>query len=171
MFGFFGRKRGFEFISEGNRKVSKAAFIPTRADNKSAGYDFYAPYAVELAPLTSQIIWTNVKAYMKAREVLKIYMRSSVGISGIWLMNQVGVIDSSYYNNPKNEGNIGICLYNSTNEPMRVEAGERIAQGIFEKYLIADRDKPLKDSRSGGYGSSNKKVDMNTLPLLKGEEL
>lgn len=63
----------------------------------------------------------------------------------------------SYYSNKDNDGNIGICLKNTTDEDIIIEAGERIAQGIFEKYLVADEDIVLKDNRDGGIGSSNNK--------------
>jgi dUTP pyrophosphatase len=35
-----------------------------------------------------------------------------------------------------------------------IQAGERFAQGIFQKYLKTDDDIPSGKARSGGYGST-----------------
>ena len=76
---------------------------------------------------------------MQPDEVLEIYIRSSLGIKkGLMIPNNVGIIDSSYYNNPDNDGNIGIALVNTSGKEVTINAGERVAQGIFKKYLVAD---------------------------------
>lgn len=84
-----------------------------------------------------------------------IYIRSSVGIKkGLVLSNGTGVIDADYYSNPDNDGNIGISLLNTMNEDIVIEAGEKIAQGIFVGYLVADDDQATAE-RVGGFGSTN----------------
>ena len=65
----------------------------------------------------------------------------------------MGIIDSDYYNNPDNEGEIKLILYNLGDEDVIVEKGERIAQGLFTKYLVADGDN-IKTKRLGGFGST-----------------
>lgn len=131
--------------------------LPTRNDRRSAGYDLYLPMNVMLLPAQKTLIWLDVKAYMQEDEVLEIYPRSSIGIKqGIMLSNTVGIIDSSYYENPDNDGNIGLSLLNTSGRGVEFKAGERIAQGIFKKYLVADDDTPLNESREGGIGSSGK---------------
>lgn len=150
------RKRGFEYVNSKFMKGCINAYIPTRADNRSAGYDFYSPIDVVIKPNEQVLIWTNIKAYMKRNEVLELYVRSSVGIKkGLVLANTVGIIDSSYYGNEDNDGNIGICLKNTTDKDVTIEVGERIAQGVFQKYLVSDVDICLKKTRTGGIGSSN----------------
>src|SRR5690554_922658 len=130
--------------------------FPVRADPLSAGYDFYTPVDVTILPGQSQVVWTNVKAYMQPGEVLLIFVRSSVGIKhNVTLANGTGVIDASYYGNESNDGNIGICLRNNSGQAKEYKAGERIAQGIFLPFLVADEDNTLKEERTGGFGSSN----------------
>lgn len=150
--------RGFEPVIKTMMKEVAMAYKPVRADGESAGYDFSSPIKVIIPAKGQTLIWTNVKAYMLDDEVLKLFVRSSIGIKkGLVLANIVGIIDSSYYSNKDNDGNIGICLRNTTDEDIIIKAGERIAQGIFEKYLVADEDITLKDNRDGGIGSSNDK--------------
>lgn len=131
--------------------------LPTRADARSAGYDFYSPIDIQLLPARKVILWSNVKAYMQEDEVLEIHIRSSLGIKqGIILSNVTGIIDSSYYGNEGNDGNIGIALLNTSGKAVDIKRGDRVAQGIFKKYLVADNDTTLNSERSGGIGSSGK---------------
>ena len=152
--------RGFEFISNNFIKydeiMSRENMLPTRSTKYSAGYDFYCPIEVELNPHEKQVIWTNVKAYMQENEVLMIYIRSSIGIKrGLILANGTGIIDKDYYSNPDNDGNIGICLYNNSDKTVKIDVGERIAQGIFIPFLSADNGNTTEE-RLGGIGSTNK---------------
>lgn len=131
--------------------------LPTRADKRSAGYDFYCPIDVEILPAHKQLIFTDVKAYMQDDEVLELYIRSSLAIKkGLMLTNNVGIVDASYYNNEGNDGNIGIALVNTSGTSVKLKAGERIAQGMFKKYLIADEDNTQHEERIGGIGSSDR---------------
>ena len=86
-----------------------------------------------------------------------LYVRSSLGIKhGIVLSNGTGVIDSSFYNNPSNNGNIGIALHNTSDKVVVIKQGDRIIQGVFIKYLVADNDNVIHENRIGGIGSSNR---------------
>ena len=60
-----------------------------------------------------------------------------------------------YYNNLDNEGELGFLFYNLSNEPVVLEKGDKIGQGIFQKYLITDNDN-AEGERVGGWGSSGK---------------
>ena len=151
------RTRGFEAVVEEMRKGTMDYILPTRGTSKSAGYDLASPIDVVIEPHSSALIWTNIKAYMAEYEVLKLYVRSSVGIKkGLMLKNVTGIVDSDYYSNTGNDGNIGLALYNTTDEAVVIEKGERLVQGIFMKYLTVDNDTFLKNERTGGIGSSGK---------------
>ena len=148
--------RGFEYVSVSNRK-GVFAKLPQQGTVGSAGYDFYLPENVLLQPgESSKVIFTNVKSYMNKDEVLKLYIRSSIGIKhGIVLKNGTGIIDATYYNNKENEGNIGIVLINTSNKSVLLEEGTRIMQGVFQKYLLSDNCNSKK-AREGGFGSTDK---------------
>lgn len=131
--------------------------LPKRKTAKSAGYDFVLPCDVRLNPRSvSAIIPTNVKAFMPDDEVLMLYIRSSIGIKHhVTLANGTGIIDADYFSNPDNDGNIGICLQNNSNEIVSFKKGERIMQGIFVKYAVCDSD-DTNEVRKGGFGSTGK---------------
>jgi dUTP pyrophosphatase len=151
------KTRGFEEVAEKHKKYDSETTLPVRADKGSAGSDFFIKEQVVLEPGESKLIFTDVKAYMQEDEVLLIYIRSSLGVKfGINLKNGTGVIDSSYYSNPTNDGNIGIPLVNMSRKKVVIEAGERVAQGVFTKYLVTDNDEVLHEERTAGFGSSNR---------------
>jgi len=69
--------------------------------------------------------------------------------------NNLLLHNCDYYSNPDNDGNIGVCLRNESNEERIIEKGESIAQGVFLKYLLAD-DIVSDQERKGGIGSTDK---------------
>lgn len=130
--------------------------LPTRKTADSAGYDFYLPCDVVIKPYGfSKIIQTGVKAKMNRGDVLKLYIRSSIGLMRhVTLANNVGIIDADYYNCADNEGNIGLVLQNNSHKWQRFKKGERIMQGIFSEYKRVANDNTTGE-RKGGIGSTN----------------
>ena len=128
--------------------------LPKRQTLKSAGYDFYLPYDIFLNPGEMKVVATGIKVSLEDDEVLEIYIRSSMAIKkGLFLANQVGIIDADYYNNPNNEGHIMIAIRNTSALSVTLKTGERIAQGVFKKYLLTDDD-DVTSVRCGGIGST-----------------
>ena len=149
------KMRGFEKV----RKYAAVDFpMPERKTELSAGYDFCLPVDVTLVPGKLQLVPTGVKAYMQPGEYLGMHIRSSIAVKRrIMLVNNVGIIDADYYNNIDNEGHIMLALLNMGDKAVFLEKGERIAQGIFYNYLVADDDdKVVKEVRGGGFGSTDK---------------
>ena len=129
--------------------------LPKRKTAKSAGYDFEAAADMTIQPLSLAFVPTGLKAFMGNDEVLHIYARSSLFQNkGLILTNGVGVIDSDYFDNPTNEGHILISLYNLSNQVVSIQKGERIAQGVFAKYLLSSTDGFTSTKRMGGFGST-----------------
>ena len=155
--------RKFEKISEKEyEKVLKEKCsyddikLPVRATAHSAGYDFISPFDFELAPGETIKVPSGIKVCMNEDEFLALLVRSSMGFKyNIRLCNQVGIVDSDYYNNPDNEGHMFIALKNEGEKVFTVNKGDKYAQGIFQKYLITDDDE-AHGERLGGFGSTNK---------------
>ena len=152
--------RGFEKVSiqeygrHRPREEHERIMLPKRATRSAAGYDFYLPHDVRLAPGEGTVIAMGIKAYMKEDEVLFLIIRSSLGFRGLRLKNQVGIIDADYYDNPKNEGHILVAIENNSKETIELKAGERIVQGIFLKFGISEKEEEPPWERSGGIGST-----------------
>ena len=145
------RNRGFEIVSDFKDKHIN---LPTRKTSKSAGYDIEAAEDKIIKAGQMAVIATGLKAYMQDDEYLGIHIRSSLAFKkNLNLVNSQGVIDADYYNNEDNEGHIMIAFYNPTEEAVTLQKGERVAQGIFCKYLTTADDDAI-GIRKGGMGST-----------------
>ena len=145
--------RKFEVVS---RCKDMNVKLPKRKTKKSAGYDFFAIEDFTLYPNKLCIVPTGVKAYMEDDEVLYLHIRSSVAFKrGVRMLNSIGVIDADFVDNPDNEGEISLGLLSHNDDIVHIQKGERIAQGVFHKFLITDDDN-AEGKRVGGIGSTDK---------------
>ena len=170
--------RGFEKIKGCKMDVK----MPERATKGSAGYDFYSAedkiipslpkllfksffqafaedepieYLKSIKSIIKPVlIQTKVKAYMQDGEVLMLYNRSSNPIKlGLVLANSVGVCDKDYYGNSDNDGNIMFQFWNILPFDIKIKRYDRLGQGVFQQFLIADDDN-ADGERNGGFGST-----------------
>lgn len=147
------RTRGFEVVIDEKRKTTGEVTLPTRGSSTAMAYDFYAPETYSVMPNAILKVWTDVKAYMQENECLIINVRSSMG-GKFMLANTSGWIDADYYSNENNDGNIGIFLKNISDKVQTINKGDRIAQGAFFNFLVADNGN-TNNVRKGGFGSTN----------------
>lgn len=149
------KSRGFEIIEEYREK---GIHLPERKTLVSAGYDIESAISIDLLPNKVTVVPTGIKAYMQEDEYLGIHIRSGFSIKKqISLINSQGVIDADYYNNEDNEGHIMIAFYNHNDEVVHIDKGERIAQGVFYRYLTVDDDRSSGIIRKGGIGSTGER--------------
>lgn len=140
------------------KAIYDAIKLPKRATTGSAGYDFFAPIKIELAPNKTVKIPTGIRVEIEENWVLKCYPRSGLGFKfRLQLNNTVGIIDSDYFHS-SNEGHIFCKLTNATNEnkTVIVNQGDGFIQGIFIEYGITVDDQ-VSAKRDGGFGSTTKK--------------
>lgn len=143
-----------------DNKLYEEYNLPIRKTKYSAGYDFLAIEDIEINPGEIKKIPTGYKAYFGIDEMLMILVRSSMGFKyNIRLCNQVGIVESDYYNNADNEGHLFVVLQNEGDKVFKVKKGEAYAQGIFTKFLTCGDE--VEDIRTGGIGSTNKKEGNN----------
>ena len=100
------------------------------------------------------LVSTGVKCELDPRTYLQLSVRSSCPLKH-WLMlaNGVGIIDADYYNNPDNEGEIFLQIYNLSPFNIQIKKGEAIGQGIILPYYTTDDD-AAAGKRVGGFGST-----------------
>ena len=129
--------------------------LPKRSTAYSAGYDIAASQEIIITPNTLKLVHTGLKVKLGKYEYLELVSRSSLPIkTGLIMPNGVGIIDSDYYNNKDNEGEIMGQFYNISSHSVVISKGERIMQGIFRSYLITDDDS-ADGIRTGGFGSTD----------------
>lgn len=131
--------------------------LPKRSTKGSAGYDFFFPYGhTEIPAGASLMIPTGIKAYIEPNWVLFEVPRSSLGMNyRIQFDNTIGIIDSDYYNNSKNEGHIFVKITNDSRDGLTCvfETQCKYCQGIFVPFGIT-YDDDVDTVREGGLGST-----------------
>lgn len=133
--------------------------LPERKTLSSAGYDFFLPSALNIEPNEIVKISTGIKVCLDYNEFLSIVVKSSLGIKyNLRMCNQIGIIDSDYYNNDENEGHIIIFLKNEGKETINIEQGKGFVQGILLNYLTVTNEEKVDKIRKGGFGSTDKEV-------------
>ena len=148
------------FDNENNEEILSIyddILLPKRATKGSAGYDFYAPFDIVLAPGETIKVPTGIRVSMEENYVLKLYPRSGLGFKyRLQLNNTVGIIDSDYYYSD-NEGHIFAKITNDSNEgkTLEIKKGQGFMQGIFVEYGITLDDDTV-EVRNGGFGSTTK---------------
>jgi len=104
--------------------------------------------------LKPTLVSTGMKCHMEDNQYLEISVRSSCPLKN-WLImaNGSGKIDSDYYGNSDNDGEIFFQMINLSPFDIILHRGDRIGQGIIYNYLITDNDK-AEGIRQGGFGST-----------------
>jgi len=157
-----GRK--FEYVdrvlSNGYEMKEPGFNLPVRKTKKSAGYDFECIETVTIPPYKLGdkpfLVPTGVKCKMQDDEFLMLVNRSSnPKKKNLVIPNSMGIIDADYYGNPDNDGEMMFTFFNLGTEPVTIEKGYALGQGIFQKYYTTDDDAAV-GKRTGGFGSTNK---------------
>ena len=142
------------------KKLRDDAILPTQATNGSAGADIRACLFDEETgekitkikiPAGGKIkVHTGLAFQLPENHVMLIFPRSSMGVKkGLMLCNTTGVLDSDY------RGECLLFVKNTSDEPIEIEDGERIAQLVFNKVEEIEWSKveTLEETeRKGGFG-------------------
>ena len=130
---------------------------PYRATKYAVCYDCFSPIDIEIPAEETCLVFTNFKASCNTDEGYILASPSGLGKRGIILANGIGIIESDYADNETNDGNIGVLLHNLNKTPYQVKKGDKIGQIFFFKFLTTDDDVQSEVTRTGGFGSTDKK--------------
>lgn len=110
------------------KRFDKSLPLPA-AEERAAGFDFYCrEEAVIQARKIGLVAVNNAIEVPEGYGLLVIPRSSTSWRKGLMLANGVGLIDP-FYSGDKDE--IKIQLFNITDEPVTVERGEQLAQGML----------------------------------------
>ena len=139
------------------KRLDKDLPLPQYETGGSVGFDLLCRESVTVAPQTVALIPANVIVETPPGYMLMVTLRSSTPRKrGLLIPHGVGVIDSDYCG----EGDeIQIQVYNFTDQPVTVERGDRIAQGIFVRVDTAEWSEvsEMRSETRGGFGSTDNK--------------
>lgn len=151
-------KNGYKEGKVMNVKVKKLPNFKGELEYGSvgaAGFDLTAGVdkAVVVEPGERKLIPTGIAMAVPFGYELQIRPRSGLALKyGITVLNTPGTIDADY------RGEIGVVLFNSSKEGYIVGPGDRIAQGVLNKFEHVEFDfvdiLDETDRGSGGFGST-----------------
>ena len=142
---------------ENNKDLYDSYILPKRATKYSAGYDFFAISDITIKPKEIVKIPTGYKANFEPSEDLLLMMRSGLGFKyNLRFTNQIGLIESDYYNNESNEGHMWVSVQNEGNQTVTIKKNTAYCQGVFINFLTTDDDN-VTDIRKGGLGSTDRR--------------
>ena len=139
------------------KRLDTSLPLPRYETVGSVGFDFVCRESVEIKPHSLGLIPANVIVQTPPGYMLMITLRSSTPRKrGLLIPHGVGVIDQDYCGE---DDEIKIQVFNFNSNPVTVERGDRIAQGIFVRvdtvqWSEVDR---IESETRGGFGSSDNK--------------
>ena len=134
-------------------KLFPGAVLPTRSHDTDAGLDLYARNGATIHPGEGASFDTGVCVELPHGTFGKIESRSGLNVKH-GVVSCGGVVDHGY------TGSIVVKLYNLSDKPYHINAGDRIAQLIVIPYVPVNLEEvdELTESDRGaaGIGSSGR---------------
>lgn len=133
-------------------KLSEWAYMPERAHPTDAGADLRTPHDAIVPPNGSTVIDTGVHIELPPNTVGMLKSKSGLNVKhGI---TSEGVIDVGY------TGSIRVKLYNHSEKPYELKAGDKISQLVIMPILTPNFElvDELEETERGekGFGSSGR---------------
>jgi len=135
-------------------KLDPAAKIPEYAHATDSAMDVASIDDVTILPHSFAKVRTGIAAKIPPDFEIQVRPRSGLqcrsGIVGAW-----GTVDEGY------RGDIGVALYNHSDEPYHVSVGDRVAQIVISpvcraKVCVVDKFDDTTDRGMDGFGSTGK---------------
>lgn len=129
---------------------------PKYAYESDSGFDLHTTEDVWLHPFDRKLIPTGLQIDIPEGYELQIRSKSGLALrQGLMVLNSPGTVDQGYL------GEIQVILFNTTNQKVKIEKGQKIAQGVFSPVVagkwvkLIQQDKLSdKDRNDNGFGST-----------------
>lgn len=135
-------------------RIDSSLPLPPYASTGAVGFDLVTRVTTTVEPRSIALVPSNVIVKVPEGYALFLVARSSLPRKkGLIFPHAIGVIDQDYHGE-KDE--LMVQVQNITDEPISVERGERIAQGIFVKVEQALWNEVVSHNAEsrGGFGST-----------------
>lgn len=135
------------------KKLVEDAILPEYAKEGDAGADIYSNEEVIVPARGRALVKTGIAIELSEDTEAQVRSRSGLAIkNGIMVLNSPGTVDAGY------RGEVGVILFNTTDEDFIVRKHMRIAQMVIKEVLPSKfyEVKDLSDSErgNGGFGST-----------------
>lgn len=135
-------------------RIDKSLPFPRYESLGATGFDFLTREETVIEPGKIGLVPGNVIVKVPKGYALLIIPRSSLPRKkALVCPHSLGVIDQDYCGQ---EDEIKVQVQNISDQPVTIEKGERIAQGLFVKVDVAEWEEvETKGKSRGGFGSTD----------------
>jgi len=135
------------------KRIHQDATIPAYAHPSDAGMDVRSVEDLVVPARGRALVHTGLVMLLPPGYEAQVRPRSGLALkSGVTVLNTPGTIDSGY------RGEVGVILFNSSDEPFKVAKGDKIAQIVIAPVTqpeIEETDEvDSTDRGAGGFGST-----------------
>lgn len=137
-------------------KSNDAAVSPQYAYPTDSGFDLYSTEELTIEPFGRILVPTGL--HFDIPDGYEIQVRSKSGLAlkqGLMVLNSPGTVDQGY------TGEIKVILFNTTKDSVKIEKGQKVAQGVIcpvvcGKWvnLVKVDNVEDKDRSDNGFGST-----------------
>jgi dUTP pyrophosphatase len=143
-------------IDLGYTKSNENAVDPKYAYYTDSGFDLYSTEDKWIHPFDRALIPTGLHFDIPSGYEIQVRSKSGLALNqGLMVLNSPGTVDQGY------TGEIKIILFNTTNQKVKIEKGQKIAQAVLcpvvsGKWIkMVEKDKlDNKDRNQNGFGST-----------------
>lgn len=137
-------------------KSNENAVDPKYAYYTDSGFDLYSTEDKWIHPFDRTLIPTGLHFDIPSGYEIQVRSKSGLALNqGLMVLNSPGTVDQGY------TGEIKIILFNTTNQKVKIEKGQKIAQAVLcpvvsGKWIkLIEKDKlENKDRNQNGFGST-----------------
>jgi len=136
------------------KRIDKELPLPKYETSGAVGFDILARESTEIAAKEIGMVPSNLIVEVPEKYMLVVASRSSTPKKkGLTPPHGFGIIDHDYCG-PEDE--VKVMVYNFTDNAVKIERGEKIAQGVFvriDRFEWEEVEEISRESR-GGFGST-----------------
>lgn len=142
------------------KMLRQGAHAPARASSGAAGYDLRAPddATFVIPPGGRRLVKMGFALSLPVGWLMWVVPRSGLSLKlDVGVGNSPGLVDSDY------RGEVGVIVVNRGTEPFEIQAGDRVAQVVFQKHespefdVLSDEEELDETERGvGGFGSTGR---------------
>ncbi|HLG55684.1 MAG TPA: dUTP diphosphatase [Vicinamibacterales bacterium] len=136
------------------RRLDSTVSLPSYGTSEAAGFDLASAHDLLVGARQIALVRTGLVIEVPTGYFLAIFARSSTPLKrGLIVANGVGVIDPDY-SGPNDE--VMIQVMNVTETEVRVQRGDRLAQGIVlpAPRVTWEEVSEIRELTRGGFGST-----------------
>lgn len=143
-------------LDVGYKKTNSDAVDPNYVYELDSGFDLYSVEDMWVQPFDRKLIPTGL--HVDIPDGYEIQVRSKSGLAlkqGLMVLNSPGTVDQGYL------GEIQVILFNTTNQRVKIEKGQKIAQAVLSPVVsgkwvnfIQKDNLENKDRNENGFGST-----------------